>query len=167
MSLTPVERALVDLIGAAFFPDESAAMPPRLGQQNWPLLVETANAHGVAPLVYSALKKCNLLNRAPQNAIETLRLGYLRASVSNNLVFQELSNRVERFERENIPVIVLKGGALAVTIYDDAALRPMGDLDLLIPKESVARARQALIEEGYEEGYAALTGMAGDNAARF
>jgi putative nucleotidyltransferase-like protein len=173
MSLTPVERALVDLIGAAFFPDESAATMPDLAVENclavenWPLLVETANAHGVAPLVYAALKKCDLLNIAPLSEVENLRLSYLRASVSNNLVFQELSNWVKRFERENIPVIILKGGALASTLYDDAGLRPMGDLDLLIPRESVARAREALIEEGYEEGYAALTGMAGDEAARF
>ncbi|HKP88147.1 MAG TPA: nucleotidyltransferase family protein [Blastocatellia bacterium] len=167
MPLTPDERSLADLIGAAFSFNESAAPPPDLEGKDWPLMVETATSHGIAPLAYAALKKSDLLKVAPRSAIETLRLNYLRASVANRLAFQDLSYWVDRFRHENIPVIVLKGGALAVTVYDDIALRPMGDLDLLIRPESVARAREVLIEEGYAEGYASLTGMAGRSAARF
>lgn len=167
MSLTTVERALVDLIGAAFPLNESTAPPPDLTGLDWSQLVRSASDHGLAPLAYAALKKCDLFNVAPKSAIETLRIDYLRASIANRLAFQELARLLDRFERENISAIVLKGGALALTLYDDIALRPMGDLDLLIHQSSLGRAREILIEEGYEDGYAALTGMAGRDAVRF
>jgi len=54
-------------------------------------------------------------------------------------------------QEPSLPVILLKGAALALTLYDDPAIRPMNDIDLLAPPErlmdGVARLRQA----GYEE----------------
>jgi Uncharacterised nucleotidyltransferase len=149
MPLTPTESTLVELIRAAFPFDEGAARSPDLQDKDWPLLVKTASDHGIAPLVFAALKKSELLGTAPKSATETLRLTYLRAGVANHLAFQELSFWVDRFGREQIDLVVLKGGALAVTIYPDIALRPMGDLDLLITPDAVERATRALIEEGY------------------
>jgi hypothetical protein len=157
------EGVLVELIRAAFPFDESAARLPDLKEQDWPLLVKTASDHGIAPLVFAALKESELLSAIPKSAVESLRLAYLRASVANHLAFQELSFWIDRFEREQIPLIVLKGGALGVTIYPDIALRPMGDLDLLIAPEAVERATRALIEEGY----VAFAEMAPEFASRF
>ena len=149
MTLTHVERTIVELIRAAFPLGQSAARLPDLEDTDWPLLVKTADHHGLASLVFASLKKIGLLSTGPKSEIETLRLTYVRASVANHQAFQELSFLVDRFEREKIPLIILKGGALGVTIYPDIALRPMGDLDLLIAPEAVERATRALIERGY------------------
>ncbi|MER3458636.1 MAG: hypothetical protein C4309_08450, partial [Chloroflexota bacterium] len=52
-------------------------------------------------------------------------------------------------EAASIPAIVLKGPALALTIYPDPALRVIGDLDLLVRREQVEQAMAALHSLGY------------------
>ncbi|MGA9773949.1 MAG: nucleotidyltransferase family protein [Blastocatellia bacterium] len=158
-----VESTIVELIRAAFPLDESAAGLPDLGATDWPLLVKTAEHHGLASLVFASLKKSGLLNAAPKSAIETLRLAYVRASVANQQAFQELASLVDCFEREKIELIILKGGALAGTIYPEIALRPMGDVDLLIAPDAVERTASLLVGQGY----IAYTEMADGFANRF
>ncbi len=51
-----------------------------------------------------------------------------------------------RLKDVGVPVILLKGAALANTVYADAAERPMSDLDLLVPDEALERARGALAD---------------------
>ena len=51
---------------------------------------------------------------------------------------------------QQIAVILLKGAALAETIYGNIAVRPMGDLDLLVHREDVAAALAALRAAGWE-----------------
>ncbi len=149
MTLTHIESTIVELIRAAFPFGQSAALLPDLEDTDWPLLVKTADHHGLAPLVFASLKKSGLSSVGPKSEIATLRMAYVRTSVANHQAFQELSFLVDRFEREKIPLIILKGGALGVTIYPDIALRPMGDLDLLITPDAVERATLALIKQGY------------------
>src|SRR5581483_1982598 len=149
MPSSTLNPLLTGLIRAAYPFDERRASPPDIKASDWPLLVETAVPHGLAPLAFAALKKCSLVEVAPATAVASLRLAYLRASFANQLAFQELGGLLDRFERDHIPVILLKGAALAPALYDDHALRPMGDLDLLVPREAAGQAQAALIEEGF------------------
>ncbi|HJQ22590.1 MAG TPA: nucleotidyltransferase family protein [Blastocatellia bacterium] len=142
-------RALIDLIRAAFPFDDRRVLSPVIKESDWPLLVETAIPHGLAPLAFAALKKCSLAEAAPAAAVARLRLAYLRTSLANQMAFQELGDLLDRFERNRIPLIILKGAALVPTLYGDHALRPMGDLDLLVPRAAAAQAQAALIEQGY------------------
>ncbi len=48
-----------------------------------------------------------------------------------------------------IPVVVLKGAALRLTAYRDPAERPFGDIDILVPKESLPDAVALLESQGY------------------
>lgn len=116
---------------------------------NWHALADTAQRHGLAPLLYGALKANGRQNELPASALEYLRAAYLRTSVANWLAYQELGRLLELFDREQIPVVLLKGCALAVTLYPDPGLRPMGDLDLLIPRAAAARGIVLLTEQGY------------------
>lgn len=51
-----------------------------------------------------------------------------------------------------IPVMLLKGMALAATLYDDPATRPMNDVDVLIPAARIAEASRRLRRHGYPFG---------------
>ena len=51
---------------------------------------------------------------------------------------------------QQIPVILLKGAALAEAVYGNIAVRPMGDLDLLVRREDVPAALAALHAAGWE-----------------
>jgi hypothetical protein len=47
-----------------------------------------------------------------------------------------------------IKVIVLKGAYLAEAVYGDVALRPMGDVDLMVPRAELPRAQAILLDMG-------------------
>lgn len=51
--------------------------------------------------------------------------------------------------RENIPTMFTKGLALAQDYYDDQSLRPMQDLDLLVPRSRAEQALEILQQAGW------------------
>lgn len=69
------------------------------------------------------------------------------------LRFQHCAVRVapllEALSAEGIQTIVLKGAALAVTVYARPALRPFGDIDLLVPSADGPRARAVVERLGW------------------
>jgi hypothetical protein len=54
------------------------------------------------------------------------------------------------FAVHGIPVILLKGAALGLTVYDAPHDRPMNDLDLLLPREDARRGWELLRAEGWK-----------------
>lgn len=59
-------------------------------------------------------------------------------------------DRIEqRFERECIPMVVLKGAAFAFAVYRDSALRSMSDLDIWLLDEDIGRAGAVLRAMGF------------------
>jgi hypothetical protein len=66
------------------------------------------------------------------------------------IINNKLGEILRGFSKIGVPVIVLKGAALSATIYPEPALRPMLDLDLLIPFSSFAAARLLLERIGYK-----------------
>ncbi len=55
-----------------------------------------------------------------------------------------------RLSEAGIPALLLKGAALRFTAYRDSAERGFGDIDVLVPKESLRAAVAALAKGGYE-----------------
>lgn len=65
------------------------------------------------------------------------------------------------FARENLPLLVLKGPALAATLYPAPELRPFDDLDLCVPTSAGPAAAALLLRLGYlEEPYPAESARA-------
>lgn len=60
-----------------------------------------------------------------------------------------LERILDRMQQDAIPVTLLKGIALAYFAYEQPEHRNMGDLDLLIAKEDLPRARELMFELGY------------------
>lgn len=83
----------------------------------------------------------------------------------------ELIRIWQRLELKRIPALAIKGPVTAHTLYDDPANRVFCDLDLLVPRESLADARKVLSECGYqptgsdEIGIARFTELSLENAA--
>ena len=113
---------------------EDAAWPP-LEPAEAGALVE----HGVVPLVYRAAQLPSLRDAAIRAAgVEPRRLENLRE------VLAALAAR-------GVDVLILKGSALAYEIYDSPELRPRGDTDLLIRRDSLEATREALNLLGFDE----------------
>jgi hypothetical protein len=56
------------------------------------------------------------------------------------------------FNDAGVPLMVLKGAALNLTLYDDPGQRPMDDLDLLVRPADVQRATELLLASGSLHG---------------
>ena len=79
---------------------------------------------GLAPLAY---RRCRDI--FPELAAQ-LASAFYRTAAGNTRRFHELSQVLDRFRAEDIPVVLLKGAALAEGAYGGLSLRPMGDVDL-------------------------------------
>ena len=106
-------------------------------QNDWQLFAQIAEIEGVAPLLYFQLKTGAIIDEWPSEVCQYLQASYYKSTAHNALLFQELERILAAFESAQIPVIVLKGAALAQTIYPEPGLRPMGDLDLLIQQDDL------------------------------
>ena len=67
----------------------------------------------------------------------------------NQHLFAATAPAVEALERTAIPTLLLKGTALALTVYPGPGLRPMADVDVLVPERLAAPARRVLAEAGW------------------
>jgi hypothetical protein len=88
----------------------------------------------------------------PDEEARRLRDAYAVAALSTGLARRELPAVAAAVERStSAPAIVLKGPAISDRLYPDPALRPFGDLDLLIDRAALEQAKRALRGVGYEE----------------
>jgi Uncharacterised nucleotidyltransferase len=116
---------------------------------DWDALVEAAEFHSLGPILYCTLDSvCPEL--VPENIARQLRSSY-RDSAKRHLIFTvKLLALLDAFESEGIAVVVLKGPALAESLYPDPALRSCSDLDLMVRKQDVPDALGVLTREGYK-----------------
>jgi hypothetical protein len=98
---------------------------------DWQAFIARAEQTGLAPLLYLALQKDNPV-KPPESMRQELRQAYLKTMMANLIVSREAARLLELFSREQIPVILLKGIALANSLYADPGLRVLSDVDLLV-----------------------------------
>ncbi len=115
--------------------------------QDWRVIADLARKHQVASLFLHRLRQLQV--QAPPEAPGILREESFRTAGKNMVLFKCLADILERFHRASIPVILLKGAFLARKVYADLAHRKMGDIDLLIGRRDMRRARSILSDLGY------------------
>ena len=118
-----------------------------LTETEWDRLVALAARHDVAPLLYATLEQRAF--RVPPAVGDALRKAYLTSAARSLRLSHELRQVLTSLKAARIPVIVLKGACLAESVYEDIALRPMGDADLLVRRNDVASALEALQGTGH------------------
>jgi hypothetical protein len=109
-------------------------------------IAQAALDERVGPLLHKTLRDRHEL---PPQFLDLVRQSYHRSAVFNLLLIRELGDVLRALAARHIAVIVLKGAALADAVYGSLALRPMGDVDLLVAQADMAPARQVLEELGY------------------
>jgi hypothetical protein len=85
----------------------------------------------------------------PLRPAKRLKEFYYGNAARNAILYSELRKVLSALQTEGIDVIVLKGAALAQTVYSSIALRPMADIDLLVRKEKVTDVEQKMLDLGY------------------
>jgi hypothetical protein len=119
-----------------------------LSSSDWNVFIKLSGRHGVAPLLYHRLRTFHSDIPIPANVMARLRHIYLQSAGRGMHLYHKLGKVLGPLRHANIPVIVLKGAHLAQLVYDNIALRPMSDVDILVHKNDVMRVEAALLGIG-------------------
>lgn len=134
---------------------ESAAIHHK-GEQEITLSDETINnaflfaaKNGLVPWIFHQINNNNTKGvHWPHDIKQAMRMQYLQTLVMNQQKWKVFREIKKLAAAEGIRIIPLKGAALAFSLYPEEALRPMGDLDLLVPPNQVQALRDLLISHG-------------------
>jgi hypothetical protein len=153
MQLDRSTKALLALLACR---ERAVAMPGiKLTDSEWNALLHAAVRHGVAPFLYARLRTA--VNGAssggelPAHVIDVLKGYFFRTGLENLRLYARLAPLLRTFAEQKLDVIVLKGALLAETVYEDRALRSMGDADLLVRREALPRVDEILRRSGWEQ----------------
>jgi len=126
---------------------------------NWVYLSQLALRHGVLPLLYRNLKAAQP-DVVPREFMDQLQKYFLVNAGRNIFLTEELRNLLDLFEAHGIPGIPYKGPALADSAYGDITLRQFNDLDILVQKQDVVRAKNIMVSQGYRPNFQITDGTA-------
>ena len=116
---------------------------------DWNRVIQHACQHDIAPLVFHTMQRARFAHANSHEAFNRLKALYYGNAIRNALLYQELETVLLAIRNLGKAVLVLKGAALAETVYQNRALRPMSDVDLLIKKEDLAEIEGLLRKLGY------------------
>jgi hypothetical protein len=127
---------------------EATRLMEALGRDGDDLLA-LIRKQGLAPIWHHVLQRHGLLTGLSEHIVRALAEDR-HAATARYLAQRNALARVDGlFESANIRYVVIKGTALREALYDDPALRPAGDIDLLVTKHDRLRACALLREAGY------------------
>jgi hypothetical protein len=110
----------------------------------WERVLELAGWHRMGPLLWDHLRSPAASVAVPDQVLDVLREAARQSTArSINLQF-ELDRVLTLLAREDVPAVLLKGAALVEAVYEHPGLRPMVDLDLLVPRADLERAHAAV-----------------------
>jgi hypothetical protein len=110
----------------------------------WPVIVRKAERWRVVPSVYLELRRNAQSGLVPVPVSEGLKHKYYRDTVHGIAKRELLRLALLRFAEASVPVIVLKGAALATFVYQSHALRPIRRIELLVHRRDLARVEAVL-----------------------
>lgn len=120
-------------------------------QLDWAEVLRIAFENRVASLLSYTLAPVFSSGRVPQKQLVILKKFFLEMTQKNLRIRHNLNRIISELADRGIEVIVLKGAALAYTIWPHMATRQMHDIDIVVPMESVRETIDVLIELGYQK----------------
>jgi len=141
------KNVLFSCLKSTLHDSEMGASPPDMLPVSWQGMESLAEYHSVAPLLLRVIQRHHI--DIPGRLRRQLQALVLRHRRANKIRFHCLGEISDVLASHDIDLIVLKGAALAHLIYRDTYLRPMRDLDLLLPVDKVDQAAYLLQERGF------------------
>ena len=117
--------------------------------------------HGTIPLLFWNLSRL-APDDVPKTTLDQLKAASNAIACRNLSLTGELLKLLNLFRERGIRALPLKGPALAAAAYGNLSLRQFCDLDILVPKEDMLKAKEVLTLHGY---HPKLDLTAGEEAA--
>ncbi len=145
---TPAElqSLLLDLISPARAVDQ--ARLDALDEPQWQSILRMAGQHRLGPLLHWQLGRAHAHLQCPEFVKAQLLASYRQSALRNLMLQRELLLVHGILDAAGIKYVALKGPFLAFHAYPQPALRPMRDLDILVPEDQVLPAFQVLLDGG-------------------
>jgi hypothetical protein len=122
---------------------------------DWVAICDVARAHGVTSLLYWKVEEGGVLQAGPRIPAEVragLERDFYVAAARAMVTEWRLVSVLKALQAASVPALVIKGAAIAA-LYPDPALRPYGDLDILVRRTQLNEAVGALERQGYHCTY--------------
>ncbi|MDO9327070.1 MAG: nucleotidyltransferase family protein, partial [Methanoregula sp.] len=124
-------------------------MPLDLTPEEWHTFLSLLRPHWIFPLVTFHVQTWPEACRPPREIMEYLNKNFQTASARTLLAGVQIQAVANAMRDAGIPVILLKGHALARTVYPDPALRQSSDIDMLVQPHNFPVAEAVLEKLGY------------------
>lgn len=145
----PEEEVLLCCARTTKGPEVTARIEALLWEgMDWDYLLQTAHVHGMAPLLYWHLDAARP-RPVPESVFDHLRDHFRANSLHNLFLTGELLRLLDTFGAHGILAVPYKGPALAAYVYGNLALRQFIDLDVMVRRHDVPKAKELLASLGY------------------
>jgi hypothetical protein len=116
---------------------------------DWNEIYSLASTHLVTPLLLRSLRATGTLESVPTDIVEPMVNSTMRNLAHNMQRSLELIRVLDALSSEEITAVILKGPALTNAVYHDESLRIYSDIDLLIERHELSRAKEIVAGLGY------------------
>lgn len=146
LPLPRLQHLLLDLLSPCR-PVQQAQLDQLL-PSDWGRLMDLLRQHRLAPLLHWQLRQSHVQLVLPSDIQQHLASSYQQSTLRSLALQRELLLVHRVLEGAQIPQMALKGAYLAFHVYPHPALRPLRDLDILVPKHQALQAYQVLQDGG-------------------
>ncbi len=116
---------------------------------DWAALLQLAIKHRTIPLLYKSLAASSP-DPTPEEVTAQLQALFRANGVRNLALATELLKVLRHLQDNGVCAVPYRGPLLAEVVYGDLSLRTFQDLDVLVQRKDVARAKDALVSMGYQ-----------------
>lgn len=115
-------------------------------QSRWDALIAASIAHTVAPQLFARLSSAP---NVPAAAVQAAFVAFVWQKKQSTRAANDIAAALAALSRRGIRTLALKGAHLAALAYAEPSHRPMSDLDVLVTRNELTEAADALEGLGY------------------
>ena len=148
--ISPEEQLLIALCRLSFSDEQKeriSALAKNISDTG--RFTHLANEHGIVALACHNLKETGAGESLPREVMAYLENGRMKSLGRNTFLFKGIEEVLQLIEKEKIKTVLIKGMALELTVYGNAGLRQMNDVDILVPRSRCMQARKILLKNGF------------------
>jgi len=123
--------------------------PPARSEGEWQAFFDVLRAHWIIPLVAFNVRRWPAACQPPPACQEYMNRVLMTATARNMLADRQIRMVFDALREAGIASLLLKGPALARSVYPDPAIRQSADIDLLIQPQHIPAAEDVLEKLGY------------------
>lgn len=130
---------------------------------DWESLTELADQHGLLSLLYTQRSRYRRFS-VPSDCFTRWRDHHRAALIRNGCAVHQIRQLATACGAQGIELVLLKGCAALLWLYQEHGLRVLGDLDILVPPEQAAPTIELLVQLGYQPTSKAVTRKSAEEA---